>query len=254
VHNAQKTFPKALFVSVLIILSTMILGSLAIAIVLPKGEINLVNGVMQAFTNFFAAYHMSWIIPIITVMLLIGSLGGIVSWIISPAKGLLQAAQFGFMPDILKKENKHGVASNLLILQALLVSAFCMAFLYMPSINGSYWLLTALNTQVYMLMYVIMFMAGIYLRYKYADKERPFKIPGGKLGIWLVGLLGLFGCALTIVVGFIPPNGINVGSAQNYEIIFCCGILGMLIPVPFFFAYKNWSAKKFFQTVAAKPI
>lgn len=250
VKNAQKTFPKALFISVIIILSTMILGSLAIAMVLPRDEINLVNGVMQAFTNFFAMYHMSWIIPVITIMLLIGSLGGIVSWIISPTKGLLQAAQYGFMPEFLKKENKHGVASNLLILQSILVSVACMAFLFMPSINGSYWLLTALNTQVYMIMYVLMFITGIYLRYKFAKQDRPFKIPGGKFGIWFVCVLGLIGCAITLTVGFIPPSGINVGNALHYEIIFCTGIFVMLLPVPFFFAYKDKSEKKFYPTAA----
>ena len=47
INNPQKTFPRALYISVWLILATMILGSLAIAIVLPKDQINLVNGVMQ---------------------------------------------------------------------------------------------------------------------------------------------------------------------------------------------------------------
>lgn len=245
VHNPQKTFPKALLISVILILSTMILGALAIAMVLPKDEINLVNGVMQAFTNFFAAYHISWIVPVIAVMLLLGSAGGIVSWVISPAKGLLQAAQYGFMPQFLQKENKHGVASNLLILQAVMVSIFCLAFLFMPSVNGSYWLLTALSTQLYILMYVIMFSSGIWLRYKYAKQKRTFAIPGGKLGMWLVGLLGLSGCIITLVVGFIPPSNINVGSFFHYEMIFCSGMAAMLLPVFLFFYYqKNASSWK----------
>lgn len=244
VQNPQKTFPRALFASVLIVLITMIMGSLAIAIVLPSHEINLVNGVMQAFTNFFAVYHMSWITPLIAVLILIGSMGGIVSWVISPAKGLLQAAQYGFMPEFLQKENKNGVASNLLILQAILVSLFCLAFLFMPSVNGSYWLLTAVNAQLYILMYVMMFIAGIYLRYKFPDQFRSFKIPGKNLGIWLAGILGLIGCAVTLIVGFIPPSGINVGTFFQYELIFCGGIVTMLLPVWFFYAYKNRKTKQ----------
>lgn len=238
VRNPQTTFPKALYISVIIILSTMILGSLGIAMVLPKDEINLVNGVMQAFTNFFAVYHLSWTIPIITVMLLLGSLGGIVSWVISPAKGLMQAAQTGFMPDFLKKENKHGVASNLLIVQAVLVSLFCCAFLFMPSVNGSYWLLTALSTQLYILMYVLMFAAGICLRYKAPRDQQGFKIPGGNMGIWSVGILGLIGCIITLIVGFIPPNGINVGSILRYELVFVGGLVAMMVPIIFCYYYK----------------
>lgn len=239
VSNPQKTFPKALFFSVLIILSTMILGSLAIAIVLPKEQINLVNGVMQAFSNFFAAYHIQWVIPIVTVMLLLGSLGNIVSWVISPAKGLLQAAQLKFLPVFLTKENKHGVASNLLFVQAILVSFVCLAFLLIPSVNGSYWLLTALSTQLYMLMYVMMFLAAIFLKLKTTYQEHAFTIPGGRSGMIFVSILGLIGCAITLFVGFIPPTGINFGGLMRYEMVFAGGLVVMVIPIIFFYAYQK---------------
>ena len=239
VNNPQKTFPKALFFSVLLILSTMILGSLAIAMVLPKDQINLVNGVMQAFTNFFALYHLNWMIAIITIMLLLGSLGGIVSWVISPAKGLLHAAEMGFLPASFTKKNKEGVPSKILIAQAILVSFICLAFLLMPSVNGSYWLLTALSTQLYMLMYVLMFLAAICLKYKFTPNAHAFTIPGGKLGMWLVSLLGLFGCIVTLIVGFIPPESINVGGFMHYEIMFTSGLILMIAPVVLFYLYQK---------------
>lgn len=239
VNNPQKTFPKALFISVILILTTMILGSLAIAFVLPQNKISLTNGVMQAFENFFEVYHMAWVIPIIAVMILLGSLGGMMSWIISPARGLLQAAQLGYLPNFLSKENKNRVAGNLLITQAVLVSIICLAFLLMPTVNSSYWLLTALSTQLYMLMYVLMFLAAAFLRYKHADKPRAFSIPGGKLGMILTCGLGLIGCAITLIVGFFPPDGINVGTTLHYEMIFASGMLAMILPILFFYYYKN---------------
>lgn len=244
VANPQKAFPKALFISVILILVTMTLGSLAIAIVLPKDQINLVNGVMQAFMNFFNNYHLSWMMPVITVMLLLGSLGGIVSWVISPIKGLLHAAELGFLPPIFSKKNEHGVPHNLLITQAVLVSTICLAFLLMPSVNGSYWLLTALSTQLYMLMYVIMFAAAIALKYKFVKQPQAFTIPGGKLGMWLTSLLGLSGCGITLFVGFIPPTSIDVGGFFHYRVVFCSGLIAMLTPIVFFYFYRY---KKYFS-------
>ncbi len=243
VHQPQKTFPEALGLSVLVILGTMIMGSLAIALVLPKDKINLVSGVMQAFTNFFAAYHMTWLIPVITAMLLIGSLGNMTSWIISPAKGLLQAAESGYLPAFMTKKNKQGVAAHLLVTQALLVTLICLAFLLMPSVNGSYWLLTALSTQLYMLMYVMMFVAAFYLKNKNKLSTSAFTLPGGKAGMGSVCLLGLLGCLITLAVGFIPPAGINIGSALHYETVFCGGIAIMILPVLFFYLYKNKTQK-----------
>jgi amino acid transporter len=243
VRNPQKSYPRALLVSVFLILVTMILGSLAIAIVLPQSQISLVNGVIQSFTAFFQAYHVSWMIPVITVMLLIGSFGGVVSWVISPARGLLQAAQIGFLPEFLQKTNKHGIAVNLLITQAVIVSLGCIPFLFMPSVSGSYWLLSALSTQLYILMYVLMFMAILRLRYKanVAAKTATttFTIPGGKVGLWTVSLLGFAGCAITLVVGFFPPDGVDVGTLAHYEMTFCAGMLLMILPITLFYAYKS---------------
>lgn len=243
IRNPQHAFPRALFYSILLILGTMILGSLAIGIVLPKDQINLVNGALQTFTTFFAAYHISWLIPILVVLLLLGTSGGVISWVISPTRGVLQAGQLGYLPASLCKLNKHGIAGRLLIGQAILVSLFCAAFLLMPSVNGSYWLLTALSTQLYILMYVIMFIVGIVSRYKRAENKGGFSIPGGKAGIWMACLLGLTGCLITLIVGFIPPDSINVGNFLRYEIIMVSGMLVMLLPTVFLYIYKNRNLK-----------
>ena len=250
IRDPQHTFPRALFMSVCIILTTMLFGSLAIAIVLPHEQINLVNGVMQAFTSFFHAYHIDWFIPVITLMILLGSLGGIVSWVISPAKGLLQAAQLGYLPPFLQKENEHGVAVNLLLTQAVIVTGVCVAFLFMPSVSASYWLLTALSTQLYMFMYVLMFLAGICTRYRFPEREQSFTIPGGKFGIWAVTLLGLVGCVITLIVGFFPPASMNVGGVMHYEIIFASGMFAMILPIIFFYAYRARNSNFFLTNTA----
>jgi len=239
VRNPQKAYPKALLFSVLLILGTMIFASLAIAIVLPKNKINLVNGALQAFSHFFAAWHIPWAMPMITLLIIVGVAGSMISWVISPVRGLLQAAQLDYLPAFLKKENKYGVASHILIIQAVMVSLFCLGFLLMPSVNGSYWLLTALSTQLYILMYIIMFIVGLVTRYKHPDLRGSFKIPGGKTGLWIVCLIGLFGCVITLIVGFIPPDGINVGSLMHYETVFVSGMIVMILPVLLCYAYKN---------------
>lgn len=252
VHKPQRTFPKALAFSTIIILLTMMLGSLAIAFVVPHDQINLVNGTIQTFAYFLNAYHLTWLTPILTLLLVIGSFGGIISWVISPIKGLAQAANHGFLPPFFQQQNKHGVPQNLLIAQAILVSIVCMAFLFLPSINGSYWLLTALTTQLYMLMYVLMFLSALRLRHKISPQGEAFRIPGGKLGTQLVCLLGLLGCAITLFVGFIPPSNLNIGSNLYYEILFCSGMTAMILPIVFFYWYQARRNRQALMT-DAKP-
>lgn len=239
VNQPRKTFPRALAISSFMILLTMTLGSLAIAFVLPYNQINLVNGTIETFSYFLSAFHLSWLTPVLTVLLVMGSLGGIISWVVSPIKGLAQAARNGYMPLLFEKQNKHGVPQNLLLTQAILVSLVCLAFLFLPSINASYWLLTALSTQLYMLMYVLMFLCALRLRKKTIYRLDTFVIPGKKLGLWFVCLLGLSGCAITLFVGFIPPSNMNIGSPLYYETLFCAGMALMILPIGIFYWYKN---------------
>ncbi|PPJ44606.1 amino acid permease, partial [Rhizobium sp. KAs_5_22] len=78
-----------------------------------------------------------------------------------------------------------------------IVTILSALFLFMPSVNGSYWLLTALAAQLYMLMYFIMFAAAIKLRISEPNHHRPFKIPGGIAGMLFVAGVGIIGVCAT---------------------------------------------------------
>ncbi len=240
VRDPQRNYPRAMFFSVILILITMILGSLAIAIVMPKEKISLVQGVMQAFNNFFEVYHLTGLMPVLVILLLLGSLGSMVNWIISPAKGLLLAADNGFLPHWLYRLNQHGVASRILILQAVLVTALCSVFLLFPSVNAIYWLFTALSTELYIMMYVLMFLAAICVKRKFKHLHRPFSIPGKRFGYYLTCAAGLAGCTITLVIGFIPPaESLDMGSANHFRLIFGSGIALMLTPACLLYLRKK---------------
>lgn len=244
VKSPQRNFPRAMFFSTILILFTMILGSLAIAIVLPSNEISLVQGVMQAFTNFLEAYHLSYFMPVLVIMILLGSVGSMINWIISPAKGLLIAADHGFLPGWLHKLNKHGIASRILILQAVLVTILCSGFLLLPSVNAFYWLFTDLSTELYILMYVMMFIAAIKLKHKHAHLNRPFAVPGGNPGYYFTCGLGLFGCIVTLIVGFFPPEeAVTVGGENLFRLLFSLGIVLMISPALVLYTRKKYKEK-----------
>lgn len=241
VKNPQQIFPKALLFTIFFVLFTMIFGSLAIAIVLPAHEINLVDGIMQAFHNFLEDYHLAFLLPVLTIMIIVGTTGSLINWLISPAKGLMQAAENGYLPKIFAKQNPAGVSTGVLIMQAIVVSFVCMAFLLMPSVNGSYWLLTDLSTELYLIMYVLMFFAALVIKKKYQHVPPKFQVPGKTYGYNTLCVFGILGCAISLYVGFLPPSNINVGSPVHYVITFAISMLAMTLPVLGLYAYKKAS-------------
>ncbi len=239
IENPQRNFPRAIFLASIFILFSMLFGSLAIAIVLPRDSISLVSGVVEVFDHFFQAFHMSFCLPIMIVLIVIGNFGTMINWLLAPAKGFLHAAEFGFLPPFFAKKNKHGAPSVILITQAILVSLFCFIFFLVPSVNAFYWFLLALSTGLYMMMYILMFAAGIFLHHKYVDRPKVFKIPGGSIGIWTTTIFGIIGCIITIFVGFFPPPALHIDSHIEYALMIGLANLIMLSPIAFFFLYKK---------------
>ena len=234
--NPQKNFPKALGLSVAILLSTMLLGSLAIAMVIPGSEIRLVDGFMQTFSQFFRTFGMGYFIHILPLFIIVGSIGGMINWLLSPAKGLMQAAHFGFLPPYFAVKNKRGVPARILFLQAILVSFFCLAFTLMPSINAFYWFLTTLSTELYLFMYILMFFSALKLGRPTLESGAYQIRKGFRI---LICSLGLFGCFLTIVVGFFPPAGIDVGGAARYSLLIGAGNLLLISPAGLLLLYER---------------
>lgn len=238
VKNAGKVFPKALMYSIIVIVVTMGFGSLAVAFVIPHQQIALVSGTIQAFNTMFIAFHLHWMEKILGIMLLCGSLGTMVTWLISPANGLAQAAHDVYLPKTLAKENKHGVPYKILILQAIIASVVCLAFFLLPTINGSYWLLLDLSTEIYVIMYVLMFASALKL---INNAKITNIIPGKKNNAMIIATLGILGCLIAIVVGFFPPSHINVGSHWHYIMLFTLGLIIMISPA----ILLSWHKAKF---------
>jgi amino acid transporter len=111
------------------------------------------------------------------------------------------------------------MAVNILLLQAVLVSALSVMFVVLPSVQAAYQILSQLTAILYLVMYLLMFAAAIWLRHAQPDRKRPYRIPGGNVGMWVIGGLGFLGSLLAFVLSFIPPSQISVGSPKQYVVI-----------------------------------
>jgi glutamate:GABA antiporter len=244
VDSPQKNYPRAILLSALLILGLYVLGVLAIALVVPQSEISLVAGSIQAFSIFVHSYGLDFLTPVIACLLVLGALGTLSTWIAGPSKGLLAAAQSGDLPKVFQKVNHHGMPVPLLLAQAAIVSVVSLIFFVMPSISSAYWILNALVAQLYLLMYILLFAAAIYLRYSKPEVERAYKVPGGVVGMWVVAGTGLLGSFCTFIIGFFPPAQIAVGNKVFYILFLLLAILlACFIPSCILF-FKNASWRK----------
>ncbi len=221
VANPAKNFPHAIFYSVIIILTSIIFSSLAVAIVIPEKTLksNLISGMLDAFNIFFSTMGLSYLLPVVCILIVIGSLGSVGAWLIGPSKGLMIAAEDGHLPAFLAKKNSKGAPQNILIIQGLIFSILSTAYIFMPNVNSAFFILSILTTQLALFGYIFMFLAVVKLRLYRPNLKRPFRIPFGKLGLYLVAASGILSCSIAILFSFLPPDDIAVGNYLNYELM-----------------------------------
>lgn len=240
--NPQKDFPRAMALSAAIIVVCTVLATLAIAVVIPANQLNLASGVMQAIQYFFNAAHVPWLVAPMAVLITLGGVVSLAAWLIGPAKGLGIVAEEGNMPPLFDRTNKYGAPVAVLVIQALIGSMISLLYVFLPSVNQAYWILSAMTVELLCIVYILVFAAVIKLRYSQPDKPRPFTIPGGKAGVWIVGGLGLFGTTLAFVVGLMPPSFFaSNGLAYVFSVLL--GTFLLAVPPLVFLKLKKASWK-----------
>ena len=215
-ENPAKQFPESMFLASGIILVLFLLGSLAVAAVIPAGKISLTAGLMQAFQLLLDTFHLGFLTPVAGLLAAFGAIGGVMSWVGGPSKGLLETARQGEIPPFMAKVNKNGVQVNILLIQAVIVSALAGLYFIMDNVSVAFFVLSAMTVTLYLVMYIMMYAAAIKLRRTRPDLPRSYKVPGGFAGMCVVAGLGLLGVCFSLVVGFFPPSNLPVGNPALY--------------------------------------
>lgn len=242
IDDPQKNYPKAIIMAALISVLIFIFGTLTIGFVLPADGINLTQGLLVAFDKYLVAYHLGFLTPVIAIMLVIGVVAGVCTWIGGPSKGLLAVGHHGYLPPFLQKTNKHGVQVNILLVQGIIVTILVFLFTFMSSVQAVYQILSQLTVLLYLTMYILLFLSGMKLRKEYPDLKRPFKVPGGDKGIYILGVIGVLGAVLAFVLSFMPPAQIKVGSNTTWYGILVVGyVVFTVIPLLIYkFRKPSW--------------
>lgn len=238
VKNPQRDYPRALLYSTIIIFSTLVLSSLAVIMVVPAPKLSLVSGFIEAYSVFFNLYHMPWMTSVIAILISLGGLSCVSAWIIGPTKGLLVAAQDGSLPSQFGQTNRYGAPWLILVTQGLIFTLLTSVFILFDSVNVAYWLLSDLCDQMALLVYIFMFSAAIKLRYSRPNHRGAYRIPGGRIMVWIIAGVGILCCSATMLIGFIPPESIPVSNYFFFE-TFLIGGLFIFVLLPWLLSKKR---------------
>jgi putative glutamate/gamma-aminobutyrate antiporter len=242
--NPTRDYPLSIMIATIMTVVVFVLGTLAVGVVVQQKDINLNESLLMAYRTLWAAVRLPWLGNAMALMVAIGVVGQVSVVVAGPSTGLLAVGKAGHLPHALQKTNAHGMPVPILVLQGVIVTILCLAFTVLPSVESAYQILSQISNIMFLVYYLAMFTAAMRLRYTQPDIIRPFKIPGGNVGMWIVGIVGLLGALTSGGLSFIPPKQISTGSPAIYVGLLAVGTV-VFVAIPFIiyhFRKPTWKA------------
>lgn len=229
-RDAPREFPRATRVAVILILLVFIFPTLAISVAVPEAHISLTAGVMQAFKSLLDHFGLNVLAPIVALGLVVGSLSGLLDWLTGPSTGLLDIArERGYLPPYFQQPNANGVQVRILVAQGIIITGIGLLYAVVPTVSRAYWVFAALATEVYLIMYILMFVAARRLRRHQPNHERGYRVPA----LATICGVGVVAAAAACIVGFLPPSQLGRLSTPIYVGALLAGslLVGVLPPL-----------------------
>jgi amino acid transporter len=195
---------------------------------LTKDQLSNATGFLSAFQVVSTvlpgpiATALGWIVAL-GVVIALASSGG--TWIIGADRTYAIAALDRTAPHLLGRFSGRygtpiavnamsGIVASLAMFAAIIVNAFGTG-----NIATLFQLVLGFVISTTTLSYLFIFPAYLILRYKYPDIRRPYRVPGGMVGAWIVTLLPLAYAAIASYF-ILWPTDANVSSVGRltYEL------------------------------------
>ena len=98
-------------------------------------------------------------------------------WLTGPSTGHLDIGrERSHLPSFFQKVNSSGVRVRILVAQGIVITLIGLLYALLPSVSRAYWILAAHATEVYMIIYVLMFVAARNLRRRQPEHARGYQI------------------------------------------------------------------------------
>lgn len=250
VKDLKKTssYPTVMLALSIAAIVSDIVGSMSIAMTVPNNRIHLSTGIVYAYGELVKhiGFTPVYFEKMIGLMLAIGAIGEISSWVVGPNQGMFEAAKKGFLPARFGKTNKFGVPTKVMVLQGSIVSITAALFTFSGGKNADLAFDMAMSSTVaqYTLMYMLLFVSYLVLQFKHADLHRTYFASKHKFMRLLYGFFGLGLSAFGFVVTFFPTAGMDQQMRRVYTwLLLATCFLVFVTPFILYKFHYRWSQK-----------
>jgi len=217
IENPEKTVPKMTIVAGVAIVAIYCFGSFGVLSAIPADAIDEVDGFVYALQELCTVFGPAG--NVIFYVVLFGAIltlvANMITWCLGANESFM-AADLDKRSKFLGHRNaKYDTPDNLYIVMGAVASGLCILnYCLTGDANDVFWALFSFSSIVFMLCYVIEFVAALKLKFT-DDTPRVYAVPGGKFGMVICVVL----CELSVLLAVLGLCDFSGGSGTWMQVI-----------------------------------
>lgn len=210
VRDPRRTLPRAVFGAGAMIALAYIAGTFAILTLVSAPDLDPKSGVFHAITLGSVALKVGFLGILAAVLVSVGNAGGVGSTVAGIARVPFVVGIDRYLPSAFGKIHPKWKTPYISILvQAGLSGAILLlSQIRSETVQAAYQMLIDAAIILYFIPFLYMFAGVLKLSGRRDRLENPHAVlvPGGKIGLWVSGVLGFVVVLIGIFVSLVPPG------------------------------------------------
>ena len=214
IRDPRRDLGPAVAIAGVISILSYVLTTGAVLLLVPVGEVGVLQGIMQAIGIGADATGAGWLVPPLAVVMGLAIGGAASAWFAGSARVPFVAGLTSALPEVLGRVHPTYKSPHV----ALIATAACCAFFTMLSLLGS-----SVNEAYQILLKSAVILQMIPFTYLFLTLTRTDGVPGWSRG---AGFVGLVTTVVGLVVAFLPTS--DVEDVWFFELKLLAGVLAPL--------------------------
>ena len=225
IRRPEWTIPRALLISSVAVGLIYMGGTLMLILIVPEGQVGIIEGVAQAFHVAGAQSNVPWG-AIGSLLVLMSTLGLLGSWLMGNARLPFVMGLDRYLPHTLARVHpRWGSPVRSLLLQAVLVSVLFVSSIAGSTVTEAFLILLDMSIILYFLPFLYMFAAfAWHMTRQTGGKGFVPVLQRSTVAVWAVTILGFGTTLLSTVISAVPT-----ADVENKPLFFVKVVGGALI-------------------------
>lgn len=204
IKDPRRTIPRALLISGAVVALCYILGTVAVLVVIPAGEVDSFSGLLQAVSAAAGRFGWLWLVPATGLLMALGNIGAAGGFLAATSRiPFVAGIDRALPPAFARLHPRYGTPHVAILAQTALGGLFVFLGQAGTSVKGAYDVLVSMGIITAFVPFLFVFLSLIAVQREPARAE-AIRIPGGRPVAVGIGAIGLVVTTLAIGLAIIP--------------------------------------------------